>query len=227
MFAHDFGHLCRGTRIQTSEHSDLGIFNNFGASSIFTWACAVTASAACPSQPGNLAITSIIFAAVIWDAPESFFTLSHRSTALPLCFCNVGSNSAFFEVTNVHQCGKVDFLYVPLCFQNNLLFAIDFFQMPCGNCLELFLFLVHCGFCIRNFHRSWHRDELVSQTVMGHRSKSFTCNVIFMGFWTAKIPLVASWIQENCFGLFLGCTVQHCSHFRDALLSFYTAWLAP
>ena len=34
---HDFGRLCRGRRIQTSGHSDLGIFNNLGASSIFTW----------------------------------------------------------------------------------------------------------------------------------------------------------------------------------------------
>ena len=25
---HDFGHLCRGRRIQMSGHSDLGIFNN-------------------------------------------------------------------------------------------------------------------------------------------------------------------------------------------------------
>ena len=34
---HDFGHLCRGRRIQMSGHSDLGMFNNCGASSIFTW----------------------------------------------------------------------------------------------------------------------------------------------------------------------------------------------
>ena len=34
---HDFGRLCRGRRIQMSGHSDLGIFSNFGASSIFTW----------------------------------------------------------------------------------------------------------------------------------------------------------------------------------------------
>ena len=34
---HDLGHLCRGRRIQMSGHSDFGIFNNFGASSIFTW----------------------------------------------------------------------------------------------------------------------------------------------------------------------------------------------
>ena len=34
---HDFGQLCRGRRIQMSGHSDLGIVNNFRASSIFTW----------------------------------------------------------------------------------------------------------------------------------------------------------------------------------------------
>ena len=31
---HDLGHLCCGRRIQMSGHSDLGIFNNLGASSI-------------------------------------------------------------------------------------------------------------------------------------------------------------------------------------------------
>ena len=46
------------------------ILSNLGASSNFTWVYADTASAACPSLPGNLAITSMIFAAVIWDADE-------------------------------------------------------------------------------------------------------------------------------------------------------------
>ena len=53
-----------------SGHSDLGIFNNFGASSIFTWEKADTASAVCPSQPGNLEMISMILAAVICDADE-------------------------------------------------------------------------------------------------------------------------------------------------------------
>ena len=34
---HDFGHLCRGRRIQMTGHSDFGIFHNLWASSIFTW----------------------------------------------------------------------------------------------------------------------------------------------------------------------------------------------
>ena len=94
MFAHDLGHLCRGRRIHTSGHSDLGVLSNLGASSNFSWVYDDTTSAACPSQSGNLAITSIIFA-VIWDAdepcsvktawaPESSFTTFPRSTPLPL-----------------------------------------------------------------------------------------------------------------------------------------------
>ena len=67
----DLGHLCRGRRIQTSGLSVSGILSSLGASSSFTWDQADSASAACPSQPGNLALTSIIFfAAVIWDADE-------------------------------------------------------------------------------------------------------------------------------------------------------------
>ena len=64
MLDHDFGHLCRGRRIRTSGHSDYGILSNFGASSILTWVQADTASGACPSQSGSLAMTSITFAAL-------------------------------------------------------------------------------------------------------------------------------------------------------------------
>ena len=87
----------RGRRIQISGHSDFGFFNNDGASSIFTWVYADTASAACPAQPDSLEMMSMTFAAVIWDAddpcsvniayaPESSSTMSPRSTTLPLAF---------------------------------------------------------------------------------------------------------------------------------------------
>ena len=69
---------------------------NDGASSILTWVSADTASAACPAHPGSFATTSF-FAAVICDAddlcsvntaydPASSFTMSPRSTTLPLYF---------------------------------------------------------------------------------------------------------------------------------------------
>ena len=60
--------MCRGRRIQMSGHSDLGIFNHFGASSIFTWVLANTASAACHAHPSSLDMISMILAAVICDA---------------------------------------------------------------------------------------------------------------------------------------------------------------
>ena len=53
-----------------SGHSDLGIFSNFGASSIFTGVYADTASVACPAHPGSLDMISMTFAAVICDADD-------------------------------------------------------------------------------------------------------------------------------------------------------------
>ena len=53
-----------------SGHSNLGIFNYFGASSIFTWVSADTASAACPEHIGSLDMISMTFAAVICDADD-------------------------------------------------------------------------------------------------------------------------------------------------------------
>ena len=69
MLDQDSGHLCR---VQISGHSDLGSFNNnVEASSILTWEKADIASAACPADPGSLAMISITLAAVICDADES------------------------------------------------------------------------------------------------------------------------------------------------------------
>ena len=103
---HDFGHLCRGGRIQMSGHSDFGFFNYLWAFSIFTWVYADTASAACPAHPGSLDMISMTFAAVICDAddpcsvnaaqdPESSFTMSPRCTTRLLYYWCFASNSAF------------------------------------------------------------------------------------------------------------------------------------
>ena len=108
MFDHGFDHLCRGIRIHVSGHSDFGILSSVGESFIFTWVYADIASAACPSQSGILAITSMTFAAVICDAdescsvntayaPESSFTISPRGTSRHLYFWNVDTHSAFLN----------------------------------------------------------------------------------------------------------------------------------
>ena len=70
MLDHDFGHLCRGRRIQMSGHSDFGNVNNDGASSILTWVYADIASVACAAHPGSRDMTSITVAGVICDADE-------------------------------------------------------------------------------------------------------------------------------------------------------------
>ena len=96
-----------------SGHSDFGIFNNFGASSIFTWEKTDAASAACPAHPGNLDMISMTFAAVISDAddpcsvntaqnPESSFTMSPRSTTRPLYFLVLCLQFSIFQMTDVH-----------------------------------------------------------------------------------------------------------------------------
>ena len=57
----DISHSCYGRRIQISGHSDFGILNSDGASSILTRVQADTATAACPEHPGSLDMISITF----------------------------------------------------------------------------------------------------------------------------------------------------------------------
>ena len=57
-------------------HSDFGILNSVGASSIFTWVKADTASAACPEHPGSLDTKSMTFPVVICDAVHFYLSMS-------------------------------------------------------------------------------------------------------------------------------------------------------
>ena len=72
-------------------------------------------------------------------------------------------------MTCVQQCSKVEFPFVSLCFENNLLLALDFLQLQRWDCLQLLPFLVYCCFCIRHFHPLWHGNKLVNQIVTGHQ----------------------------------------------------------
>ena len=194
----DFCHVCRGKRIQTSGHSDFGILSNLGASSQFFLGKAQTSSTACPLQSGNLAMTSMILQNKIMRALQSrLLQCLSRSTTLPWNFCNLGSNSAFFERWHMSINVAKWTLSLYLCAWRIASFLLlTFFQIPCWSRLELFPFLVHSRFGVWNFHCLWHRDKLVHQFEMCHRRKSFSCNAIFMDFWTVKIPLVVSWIHE-------------------------------
>ena len=187
---HDFGHLWHGRRIQMSGHSDLGVFNNFGASSICTWPKADTASAACPAHPDSLDMISMTFAAVICDAddscsvntgkdPESSFTISSRSTTRPLYFWCFASHSAFFKWQMSISEAKWTFAPFVLVYRSPL----SYFWLSSGSTPEFFQFfpfLVHCNFCCEYHHGLKHKKKLVYQIIMLQWIVPFSCNMVFM-----------------------------------------------
>ena len=101
------------------------------------------------------------------------------------------------------------------------------FQIPCWNCLELFSILCPRQlFCIRNFHRLWHRNKFVHQIVMCHRSKSFTCNVILMVFGLRRFCSLSRRFMSVHFSIIHGFgTPFHCqfsaSHSLSRCLSVF------
>ena len=53
-----------------------------------------------------------------------------------------------FELTDVHQRSKVDLLFLSLCLQNKLLFALHIGQLPRWQLFDLLPSFVHCCFRI-------------------------------------------------------------------------------
>ena len=117
-------------------------------------------------------------------------------------------------------------LSVSLCFKNNLLLALDFLQLPCWDCFELLPFLVHWCFCIRNFHHLWHRNKLVNQIVVGHRSISLACNVILMVFRLQRFCSLSRRFMRfhntitHCVEHLFIANLRLCARFHDAWMSF-------
>ena len=112
-------------------------------------------------------------------------------------------------MTDVHQCCKVDFLFVSVCFQNNLLLAFDFLQLPGWIRLKFLPLLLQCCFRTRNFHRLRHRKKLVNQIEMGHRVVSFACDVVFIifrlrRFQTLSLGLMR--LHDTC----MLCFLEYC-----------------
>ena len=78
--------------IHISGHSDFGILSNLDASSISTWVYADTASAACPSQSGSLAMTLLLLLSfetqtspVQWTLHELQSRILQRHLGVRLC----------------------------------------------------------------------------------------------------------------------------------------------
>ena len=134
---------------------------------------------------------------VQWRLHRLQSRLSHcqHGVRLALYTSDFCSNSAFLRwQMSINEANWTFFLSL-LCFENNLLFALHSVQLPGWNRFEILPFLVHCFFRIRNSHRLWHKNKLVNQSVMGHRSKSFTCSVIcvFLRWESSTRCLVDSW----------------------------------
>ena len=179
---HDFGHLSFGRRIQISGHSDFGISNNVGASSILTWVLADTASAACPAHPGSLDTLYMTFAAVICDAddpcsmntayePESFFTMSPRSTTLPLYFWYWGSTSDFWRWQRSISDGKWTYLLTSFLFLT-LAAAMPVFS-------QVLPILFSTAAVASGIFNAWGIGKLMYQIVMAQWIHSFCRDVIF------------------------------------------------
>ena len=101
---------------------------------------------------------------------------------------------------------------------------LTFFQLPGRSCLKLLPFLVHCCFCIRSFHRIKHRNKLVNQIVMGHRSKTCACHVIFMIFRQRRFQTLSRGLMRFhdtcvlCFGNRVGFTTLRFSFLKPGVL---------
>ena len=130
---HNFGHLCRGRRIQLSGHSDLGIFINFGASSIFTLGasrCCVCCLSIATRQFGDDIHDFSCCHLRCWRSLLSencirtwvvFYniTAKHNSTIVFLVLC---FQFVILQVTHVHQWCKMNCSARRPCFIDHLLF---------------------------------------------------------------------------------------------------------
>ena len=171
---HDFGHLCRGRRIQMSGHSDFGIFNNLGAPSIFTWVLADTVlrnQAVWRWYPWLLLLSFVMLMILVpWILRKTLNRLLQYHFGVPLDLCIFGALSPIrhFQMTYVHQWGEMNFYAFCPCFIDHLFLTSDFRQVPRPNLFQFLLFFIHCCFCCGNFHGLRHRNKFVNEIIMLH-----------------------------------------------------------
>ena len=121
------------------------------------------------------------------------------------------------EVTQVHQCGNVDFVFVFSCFQNYLLFfALYLILLPSLDRFQLFPFSLRCCLCIRNFHRL---HKLLYQIKMVHGVKFLASDVIFVTFqqsWFHSLP--GGFMRPSCTSVFSLRNLVGCAEPRYSFL---------
>ena len=83
-------------------------------------------------------------------------------------------------MTSVHQCSKVVFPFLFLCFKNNIHFALHFIHLPRRDLLQLFSFFFTAAFASVIFIVWCIGIKLFHPIVMNKRIESFLCDVVIM-----------------------------------------------
>ena len=93
------------------------------------------------------------------------------------------------EMTHIHQRSKMDRSLLFVCFQDDLLLALRFGHWPSQQLFELLPFLVHCCFCIQDFHR-------MEQNCNDPMSLNPSLQCDLRDLWVESFLTAFSWIHE-------------------------------
>ena len=171
----------------------LDFLNNVDASSILTWVSADTASAACPEHPGSrdshLGYWWSLFSEHCIRTRIIFYNVTseyHPAFVLSILVFQL----RILNMTEIHQCRKMNFSSLIPCFIDHLIIVSDVRQLPCRTFLQFFPLFLHS---LPLHLESRHRNEFVYWIVVTYWIHPFSCNVIF-------ITPVRSSFQSNSHG---------------------------
>ena len=132
-----------------------------------------------------------------------------------------------FQVTDVHQCSKMDFMFVSLCCKNTLLLASDFVQLPNWTRLELLPFLTHCKFCIWVFFACGKRTNLCTDLYWALKCILWVETVPLVVLCIREIPLYNHILFSGPIGMHRGFAPVPWSEYQPNDSLFCKAWLVP
>ena len=142
-----------------------------------------TASAACPPQPGNLAIPSTCLLRQLPGTQTSLAQWSLRK--LQCCLLQHHHKARLWQK-------GVSFCLIVLPVKP---FALDVFKIPCWNCLKFFHPSSSAAVASGIFIAWCIRINLCTK-YYGSSNKILCLQCGLPGFWTVKIMLLVSWIHE-------------------------------
>ena len=201
--------MCLGRRNQISGHSDIGICSNLGASSIFTWVLADTASAACPCatrQSGNnvhdfLRLSLVMLVILVQWILHTI--LNHLSQChlgvrpLPLYYWYWGSDSEFLRWHRSMDDAKWTFLPLFLASSITSFCLSDFHLLPCWYLSPIFPIFFPPQHSHLEFFECSSEAKLVYQTFNGIGISNFL-QVLFPMCLYSSLSGSMKKIPRNC-----------------------------